>query len=158
MSAMLEIQNLCKNKEIPPDADFEKWLATTLEALAPCSKPRQLFIRIVDEDESARLNKEYRHKDKPTNVLSFPSYLPEQVLSELPELPLGDLVICAAVVETEALEQSKEISQHWAHMVVHGTLHLVGYDHQEEKEAQEMESLEIDILSKLNIDNPYETH
>lgn len=111
----------------------------------------ELSVRIVDEDESQALNLQYRGKDKPTNVLSFPCELPDGV-----ELPLlGDLVICAQVVAKEALEQGKVLHAHWAHMVVHGTLHLLGYDHIEDGEAEEMEAIEIQVLLELGYPNPY---
>lgn len=110
-----------------------------------------IVIRIVDEPESRRLNRDYRGKDKPTNVLSFPFDPPPGV----PEAHLGDLVICAPVVFAEAQQQQKTPEAHWAHMVVHGTLHLQGYDHQNSVEAEEMESLERRILASLGYPDPY---
>ena len=111
----------------------------------------EMTVRIVDEDESQTLNATYRDKDKPTNVLSFPFEAPPGV-----ELPLlGDLVVCKQVVEDEAVEQNKLLSHHWAHMLVHGTLHLLGYDHINDDEAEHMESLEVQILNSLGIDDPY---
>ncbi|MGL4679992.1 MAG: rRNA maturation RNase YbeY, partial [Plesiomonas shigelloides] len=108
-------------------------------------------IRIVDEEESHHLNLTYRGKDKPTNVLSFPFEAPPGI-----ELPLlGDLIICRQVVEAEAVEQQKELSAHWAHMVVHGSLHLLGYDHIEDEEAEEMESLETEIMQEMGYPDPY---
>jgi probable rRNA maturation factor len=114
----------------------------------------EVTLRMVDLVESRQLNSDYRNKDKPTNVLSFPFEAPEHI-----EMPfLGDLVVCAAVVEQEAKEQDKQVTNHWAHLCVHGLLHLLGYDHIDEKEAQEMEGLETAILAKLNIDDPYQDH
>jgi probable rRNA maturation factor len=114
----------------------------------------EVTLRIVDLAESRQLNSDYRNKDKPTNVLSFPFEAPEHI-----EMPyLGDLVVCAAVVEQEAREQEKPVANHWAHLCVHGLLHLLGYDHIDETEAQEMEGLETAILAKLNIDDPYQDH
>jgi probable rRNA maturation factor len=111
----------------------------------------ELTVRIVTRDEIRQLNNTYRHKDKPTNVLSFPFETPPGV-----DLPLlGDVVICAAVVVQEAREQGKSLMDHWAHMVVHGVLHLLGYDHITDAEAEEMESLEVEILQQMGIDNPY---
>ena len=108
-------------------------------------------MRIVDEQESAELNEQYRHKSGPTNILSFPVDLPEGIELNL----LGDLVICAPVLEKEALEQEKLLAHHWAHIIVHGVLHLLGYDHIDETQAELMENKEIAILNKLNINNPY---
>lgn len=112
----------------------------------------EVLIRIVDADEGAALNERYRGKRGPTNVLSFPFAVP----SGIPNRLLGDLVICAPVVEREACEQGKSAEAHWAHMVVHGMLHLQGYDHVEEREAEIMEAREVEILSRLGVENPYE--
>ena len=112
-----------------------------------------MTVRIVDEAESNELNLTYRGKDKPTNVLSFPFEAPPGL-----ELPLlGDLVICRQVVEREAQEQGKPLMAHWAHMVVHGSLHLLGYDHIEDEEAEEMEALERDIMQELGFADPYQS-
>jgi probable rRNA maturation factor len=108
-------------------------------------------VRIVGPEEIRALNRDYRGKDKPTNVLSFPADIPDHI-----DLPLlGDLIVCADVVRNEAAEQHKSTQDHWAHMVIHGTLHLLGFDHIDDDEAQEMELLEISILQQLGIDNPY---
>ena len=112
----------------------------------------ELTVRIVADEEIQELNRNYRHKDKPTNVLSFPFEKIDGI-----ELPLlGDIVICAAVVAREAQQQHKPLLNHWAHMVVHGVLHLLGYDHIDEVEAEEMETLEIKVLQGLGINNPYD--
>ncbi|MDC9714770.1 MAG: rRNA maturation RNase YbeY [Gammaproteobacteria bacterium] len=111
----------------------------------------ELLIRIVNKNEMQNLNKTYRNQDKPTNVLSFSSDLP----TEIDETILGDVVICSAVVREEAKMQNKAFDDHLAHMAVHGVLHLLGYDHIKENEAQAMEALEIKILQKLDIENPY---
>lgn len=117
----------------------------------------EMVIRIVEPAESRQLNHDYRGKDKPTNVLSFPFESPPELIELGEELPyLGDLVICASVVEAEAAEQKKTLMAHWAHMIVHGCLHLQGYDHQDDAEAEEMESLEIEILKGLGFDSPYQ--
>ncbi|AZB94225.1 rRNA maturation RNase YbeY [Acinetobacter pittii] len=117
----------------------------------------EIGVACVDLDESQQLNLQYREKDKPTNVLSFPSDIPEEVLPMLDALPLGDLVICIPVVLQEALEQKKTAQNHFAHLLVHGVLHLLGYDHEtSDEDAEEMEGLEIEILAKLNIANPYQ--
>ena len=116
----------------------------------------EIGIACVDNDQSHKLNLEYRKKDKPTNVLSFPSDIPEEVLPMLDAWPMGDLVICIPVVLQEAIDQSKTPIEHFTHMLVHGVLHLMGYDHEtSEADAEEMEALEIKILAKLGFDNPY---
>ena len=116
----------------------------------------EIGIACVDNDESHKLNLEYRGKDKPTNVLSFPSDLPDEMTQVLASFPIGDLVICIPVVLQEALEQNKAALTHFTHMLVHRTLHLMGYDHEtSDEDAEEMEALEIEILAKLGFDNPY---
>jgi len=116
----------------------------------------EIGIACVDNDESHKLNLEYRQKDKPTNVLSFPSDIPEEILPLLDAWPMGDLVICIPVVLQEAIDQSKTPIEHFTHMLVHGVLHLMGYDHEtSEADAEEMEALEIKVLAKLGFDNPY---
>ncbi|AYA03672.1 rRNA maturation RNase YbeY [Acinetobacter sp. WCHAc010034] len=117
----------------------------------------EIGIACVGNDESHKLNLEYRGKDKPTNVLSFPGDVPEEVLAMLDALPLGDLVICIPVVLQEAVEQQKTPMEHFTHMLVHGALHLMGYDHEtSDADAEEMEALEIQILAKLGFENPYQ--
>jgi probable rRNA maturation factor len=111
----------------------------------------ELLIRMVDKNEIQNLNKTYRHQDKPTNVLSFPSDLPIEIDEEI----LGDVVICLEVVKQEAQDQQKTFLDHLTHMAVHGTLHLLGYDHIEDDQAKTMESLEVEILDRLQIKNPY---
>ena len=111
----------------------------------------QLSVRVVDEEESRALNFQYRNKNRATNVLSFPLHVPCGEQTEL----LGDLVICAPVVEREAAEEGKTAQAHWAHMLVHGMLHLQGYDHEEPREAEVMEKLEIEVLEKLGFSDPY---
>lgn len=132
----------------PSEADFQRWIGTALQQRR---NQAELSIRIVDEAESQSLNHQYRGKDKPTNVLSFPADLPPEL-----ELPLlGDLVICAAVVEREAKEQNKALEAHWAHMAIHGCLHLIGYDHIDDQEAEEMEALESQLITRLGYPEPY---
>lgn len=144
-----EIQYACKSTSIPDEGLFIRWVEAALEGK---KEDAEIVIRIVDEHESASLNNKYRHKTGPTNALSFPFEAPEGIDMNL----LGDLVICAPVVEREADEQDKSPENHWAHMVVHGVLHLLGFDHVEDSEAERMESAEIKILDKLNIKNPYD--
>lgn len=157
MSVELTVQRASRCAAVPGDEKFSRWA----EACFADSAPRNsITVRIVDESESEQLNSRYRGKHKPTNVLSFPSDLPEPVKSQLESESglrlLGDLVICAGVVESEAQLQQKTASDHWAHMVVHGILHLLGHDHQAEAQAKEMESLETEILASLGISNPYQ--
>lgn len=148
MTITLDLQIASEAADLPAESDIQVWLDA---ALASYQRDFELTIRIVDNSESQSLNHQYRGKDKPTNVLSFPFEVPEGIELDL----LGDLVICAPVVKTEASEQEKPIIAHWAHMVIHGCLHLLGFDHITEEEALEMETLEIDILAKLGFNNPY---
>lgn len=127
---------------------FQRWVALALEGRRPRG---EVCIRIVDPEESRTLNREYRGKDKPTNVLSFPFEAPPGIPLDL----IGDLVICAPVVQQEAQEQGKKPLDHWAHMVIHGTLHLLGFDHIKEDEAEQMEALERALLARLEIADPY---
>lgn len=134
---------------VPEAALFQRWVESLSEWLA--ISPEMLTIRVVDTEESQSLNKHYRGKDAPTNVLSFPSQLPEFVEPDY----LGDLVICATVVDVEAHEQDKAVDAHWAHMLVHGVLHLMGYDHIEDAEAEEMEALETRMIIAMGYAAPY---
>ncbi len=136
-------------------AYLKKVIETTLRHL-DVKQDCEIGIACVDLDQSHQLNLEYRRKDKPTNVLSFPSEIPEEILPMLAARPLGDLVICIPVVLQEAAEQQKVPVEHFTHMLVHGTLHLLGYDHEiSDEDADEMEALEIEILAKLGVNNPY---
>lgn len=146
---IIDLQIACEQESGLPTAEqIEQWATA---AVQPQSDEVEMTVRIVDEAESHVLNLNYRGKDRPTNVLSFPFECPDEV-----ELPLlGDLVICRQVVEREAQEQDKPVMAHWAHMVVHGSLHLLGYDHIEDDEAEEMESLETQIMIGLGFVDPY---
>ncbi|UTW44949.1 rRNA maturation RNase YbeY [bacterium SCSIO 12696] len=154
MNLVIDIENACGNDDVPDEPDIRRWLTAAFAAL-PDSEQRndvELSLRLVDETESQALNQRYRNQNKPTNVLSFPSQLPAEL-----QLPLlGDLAICTPVVEREASEQGKTAAAHWAHMVVHGTLHLLGYDHIDDADAEAMEALESRILIGLGFDEPYE--
>ena len=136
-------------------AYLKKVIETTLRHIDTQSDC-EIGIACVDNDESHKLNLQYRQKDKPTNVLSFLSDLPDEMAQILDTFPIGDLVICIPVVLQEAIEQEKTPIEHFTHMLVHGTLHLMGYDHEtSDEDAEEMEALEIEILKKLGFDNPY---
>ncbi|MCV2885941.1 rRNA maturation RNase YbeY [Aestuariibacter sp. AA17] len=155
MNIIVDLQLATEHANTPSLAQLETWIAAALQgAKASSDSDWEVTVRIVSDEESQSLNHEYRGKDAPTNVLSFPFEAPPGI-----DLPLlGDLVVCANVVDTEAKQQNKASMHHWAHMIVHGTLHLLGFDHIEDAEAEEMESLEIDILSQLGIDDPYQDH
>lgn len=148
-SVILDLQLACDNSEgLPPESQFQRWLDAVLPQFQEQS---EVTVRLVDEAESQQLNLTYRGKDHPTNVLSFPFEAPAGI-----ELPLlGDLIICRQVVEREAVEQQKTLEAHWAHMVVHGSLHLLGYDHIEDEQAEEMESLETEIMQEMGYPDPY---
>jgi probable rRNA maturation factor len=138
------------NCECPSTQAIESWMNAALTAIGR-QTPATLALRIVDEDEMQAMNHRYRQKNTPTNVLSFPCQLPDNLKGD----QLGDMLICAPVVQQEATAQHKSPQTHWAHMVVHGVLHLLGYDHTETAEAEQMEALEIDILKQLGFPNPY---
>ena len=148
MPVELDVQYMISDQQsLPGHEQLSLWANKALQN----DSAAHIGIRIVDEDESKDLNFQYRGKNKPTNVLSFPMELPK----ELEETILGDLVICAPVVEKEAVEQDKSSEEHWAHMVIHGVLHLQGFDHLTDEQADEMELLEIKYLEELGYKNPY---
>ena len=144
----VELQLACDQDGVPEKKELKRWARA---ALAERGEDAELVIRVVDEEESAGLNRRFRGRSGPTNVLSFPFRAWPPVQSPL----LGDLVICAPVVRREAREQGKPEAAHWAHMVVHGVLHLLGYDHQTDFQAEEMEALEVRTLGALGLDDPY---
>lgn len=147
MNLTLDIQRVCAVQFLD-DATLQCAAEAVLQGRR---RAAELCIRIVDAQESADLNRRFRDQDKPTNVLSFPCD------AALPEWPmLGDLVMCAPVIQCEAREQGKPAQQHWSHLVVHGVLHLLGYDHIEEGAAQEMEDIERRVLAGLAIPDPYQ--
>jgi len=147
MPTSVDLQNDSNFEAIPARGKFERWVSA---ALRKDYRQLEQTICIVDEAQSRELNHRYRGKDRPTNVLAFPAD------SDLLDYDcLGDLVICAPVVRAEAHEQGKTEEAHWAHLVVHGMLHLQGFDHQDEQQAAEMETLEIEILDTLGYTNPY---
>jgi probable rRNA maturation factor len=143
----LDVQIVSQETGIPDVENFERWAKSV-----PTNTETNVCLRIVDEPEAKALNNKFRHIDKATNVLSFPAEIPSHVEMKF----LGDIVICAPVVDDEVQQQGKQLSAHWAHLLVHGILHLQGYDHEDDRAADEMESLEIEVLQKLNIPNPYQ--
>lgn len=145
----IEVQRASSSDGLPPDAEIVRWARGVCARLG--TMQHEACIRIVDAAESEALNRSYRGKNQPTNVLSFPAEL------DIPGVDvLGDIVICAPVVIAEAAEQAKTVHDHFAHMVVHGMCHLHGYDHEQEEEAQVMESLEVEVLAGFGITDPYQ--
>lgn len=147
MTIELDVQNATVFSPLPGETQFKLWVESALRD--KCDT--ELTIRLVDEEESRKLNARFRGKDEATNVLSFPAELPEVIEIAL----LGDIVICAPLVSEEARAQDKPLMAHWAHLTIHGILHLLGYDHQQAEEAELMESIEIGLLQSLEIPNPY---
>jgi len=156
MTLSVEVQRRVRTWA-PPHADIAAWASS---ALGRKAAGRELGVRVVGRTESRRLNARYRGRDKPTNVLSFPvAELPtgrsQEPLDDPITRPLGDLVICPDVLRAEAREQHKSLRAHWAHLVVHGALHLVGYDHEDPADASRMERREVSVLRRLGFPNPY---
>nr|WP_272887222.1 rRNA maturation RNase YbeY [Stutzerimonas stutzeri] len=152
---VIELDLQCaSNGAVPDEAELRRWCELALHQRTADS---ELTIRLVDEAEGRELNRDYRDKDYATNVLSFPADVPDGPGGvPMLDIPLlGDLVICVPVVEREATEQGKALQAHWAHLVIHGCLHLLGYDHLEDDEAEEMESLERQLLAELGHPDPY---
>ena len=142
------------NLSAPSQDDFLKWASLVLNHLE--IDRANISCYICEAEEIQNINQEYRQQDKPTNILSFPFEAPPGLPVEAEEnYFLGDLIICPEVIEAEAVQQKKEPLNHWAHITIHGILHLLGYDHIQDSEAEEMEALEIQLLEKLNIKNPY---
>ena len=156
MTLNLELQIVTNVKTLPHPSQFKKWVKAIVSHDIDKFKAAEdldLTIRVVDEEEMINLNSKYRNNPKPTNVLSFEG----QVATEFNYNLLGDIVICANVIEEEARQQNKDLLSHWAHMVIHGVLHLLGYDHEHPVEAEEMEFLEIELMRKLGFASPYES-
>jgi probable rRNA maturation factor len=147
----IEVQRISEGPGVPDERQIRDWIGAALRGRAG---RRELTVRLVDEDESARLNREFRGKEGATNVLSFPLEMPPE--AGIPYL--GDLVLCVPVVRREAADQGKSLNAHYAHMLVHGSLHLLGYDHRSRQQAREMEAVEVGIMKELGFPNPYEAH
>jgi len=148
---MIDVQYASQEPDLPHRSLLTTWVNSALETEDKFDA--ELTIRIVDESEAKQLNKRWRQRPFPTNVLSFPFECPPGV-----DIPLlGDIVICAPLVAREAAEQQKSPYAHWAHLIIHGTLHLLGYDHISDQDAQIMENLEVQILHDLGYPNPYQT-
>jgi len=152
MAIELDIQRATTAENIPDDDQFQLWVEA---ALGGRPNDFSLAIRIVDEPDGRGLNRQYRNKDYATNVLSFPADLPETLPEEIRQAQLGDLVICAPVVAREAVQQHRPETNHWAHLVIHGVLHLLGFNHEAPDEAVVMESLEKEFLAGLGVPDPY---
>jgi probable rRNA maturation factor len=146
----LAVSYALPRKGLPAPASFRRWAEATLQERL---RRVDLAIRLVGEREGRALNRHYRGKDYATNVLSFPAELPEGVKMKMPVL--GDIVMCAPVIAREAREQGKELNAHYAHLTVHGILHLLGWDHENEREAEAMETLEREILASMGFEDPY---
>jgi probable rRNA maturation factor len=148
MKIRIDIQRATDEADIPANRLFRKWAK---KALTDYGEDAELTIRIVGEKESTELNRKWRKKKGPTNVLSFPCADDTGIAPGL----LGDIIICAPVIRREALEQGKSPESHWAHMVIHGTLHLLGYDHIKPEDAGKMENLETRLIESLGYPDPY---
>ncbi len=153
MKVLVDVQQACNDDTIPETEIIDAWVTRAVEA-AGTSHDVEVSVRIVDAEEVRALNREYRDRDKTTNVLSFPAGPLAGLPDDAPTL-LGDIVVCASVVDSEAAEQGKTVANHWAHMLVHGTLHLLGFDHQDETEAAGMEALETQVLTEHGLSDPY---
>ncbi len=151
----VDVQIACDDNDIPAELDIRAWVdAAVQQSGRTIANNAEIAVRIVAADEIQSLNNSYREQDATTNVLSFPAGTIEGLPDDASQL-LGDVVVCASVVSAEASEQGKQLADHWAHMLIHGTLHLLGFDHETEAEAAEMESLETKILASQSVTDPY---
>ena len=149
----VDVQFACKGAGIPDEDEIRRWINIALVG-AGANRDCELSVRIVDTAEMQTLNRDYRDSDKPTNVLSFPGSRVTGLPTEIADV-LGDIAVCAPVVRAEAERAGKAYAEHWAHMLVHGTLHLLGFEHENDKEAREMEALEARILVAEGVADPY---
>ena len=149
---LVDVQNASASGSVPDESDIQEWLGQVV-AGAAIRQRVEISVRVVDEDEGRALNRQYRQIDKATNVLSFSAG--DEILPQSVRRSLGDIVLCAPIVEREAAEQGKNVGDHWLHMLVHGTLHLLGYDHESDDDAQQMEAAERKFLAMQGVDDPY---
>lgn len=151
----VEVQWASDAPDAPDESDLRAWALKATEVAGGVIG--DITVRVVDDDEIRALNRDFRGKDKPTNVLSFPFEAPEGLPEDALDPLLGDIVISAPVVRREAAEQDKTLDAHWAHMVTHGVLHLLGYDHIDDQDAEAMEALEVRALAELGYPDPYQS-
>lgn len=154
MKVTVDFSNDCNSHWAPDESLCTQWIRAALDAAAHY-QDSQVSVSLVSPQVSADLNQRYRGKSGATNVLSFPSDYPDTLANTVSFKPLGDIVVCPGIVEQEATAQRKPLAEHWAHMLVHGVLHLLGYDHQLDDDAQKMEALEVNALQALGISDPY---
>jgi probable rRNA maturation factor len=152
MSYHIDLQHACDDPIPVNDQSLQTWAEL---ALLEHMDSAELTLRLVDSTEITELNHSYRQQNKPTNVLAFPSELPDNIELDYPLL--GDVIICPQVLQQESQELGKSLEEHWAHIVIHGVLHLLGYDHIKDSDAEIMQALEVKLLSKLGFANPYHT-
>jgi probable rRNA maturation factor len=150
MAITVDVQRACETASLPDDKAFHDWVSGACSHIKKADA--EICIRLVDSEAMAELNQTYRQREGATNILSFEMELPDMIESN----EMGDLVICAPLVQEEARQQNKPEMHHWAHLVIHGLLHLAGYDHTTDNEARAMETMEISILSDMNIPDPYQ--
>jgi len=154
-SLLVDVQIACDESDVPPAKEIETWVARAVAGSGKIlDSDTELSVRLVDTEEIQSLNRDYRQKDAATNVLSFPVDTIEGLPADAAKT-LGDIVVCATIVSEEATQQEKPVDEHWAHMLVHGTLHLLGYDHETDADALEMEGLETRILTENGLPDPY---
>lgn len=154
MNVTLSVAPACASNWLPSLEQIKVWLlsaAQTLEA----SDDGTVSLHVADEQQARELNLEFRARDYATNVLSFPANLPPEISALTEEQPLGEILLCPSVIEAEANAQKKPLADHWAHLIIHGYLHLRGYDHENDSDAQRMEALESQALNSLGLPNPY---
>lgn len=154
-SFLIDVQIACDDSDIPATQEIESWVARAVAGSGKIfESDTELSVRLVDTEEIRSLNRDYRQKDAATNVLSFPAGTIEGLPADAAQA-LGDIVVCATIVSEEAAQQKKPVDDHWAHMLVHGTLHLLGYDHETDADALKMEGLETRILTENGLADPY---